>query len=243
MKKINYVFIAILGAIVLTSCEKEVEVTKEIQRISFETVELNENGWQNTFPNGLILSDVDFYNYLDPVYFSWSGFAVSNNTDKTTEGWGNQYSVYGNGGADASEKFGIVYDGWYEGAAYEHPFCKLPTGESYKFKGLWVNNATYAALSIKNGDGFAKKFIANDWFKIIITGYNVAGNKTGDVEFYLADFRNGKSFICSDWTFVDLTSLGKINKIGFTFDSTDKSVGVVNTPQYACIDNLVYFFE
>jgi len=231
-----------LSFIFLVSCQREIEV--EIQRISFENVMLNSNGYQNYFPDGLILSDVDFSNYFEnSSYTFWSGFSVSNNTDKTTEGMDNQYSVYGNGGVGGSEKFAIVYDGWYDGATFEKPFCKFPAGQEFKFKGLWINNATYVVLDVKNGSAFTKKFTDGDWFKIIITGYNSAGNKTAAVEFYLADFRNGKNFICSDWTFVNLSVLGKVNKLGFAFDSSDKGAYGVNTPQYACIDDVIYYVE
>ncbi|GHT58198.1 hypothetical protein FACS18945_3860 [Bacteroidia bacterium] len=241
MKRINYyLWIALAGAMVFfSSCEKD-EDRKEV-KISFEDVALNENGYQNSFPDGLILSDVDFYNYSDE--WSWSGFAVSNNTDSVTAGYGNQYSVFGASGANGSQKFAVAYDGWYEGASYETTYCQLPAGQAHQFKGLWVNNATVTALDMRNGSGFSKKFAAGDWFKIVITGFAENGTKTADAEFYLADFRNGKNFICNQWTFVDLSKLGKVNKLGFAFDSSDTGDYGVNTPKYACIDDIVYYTE
>ena len=246
MKKLNYyLWLALVGVVVsFSSCEKEVikEVEKEvlvereIQRISFEYVELNESGYQNNFPDGLILSDVNFYNYKDE--FSWEGFAVSRLTDKTTQGWENQYSVYGDKGADNSEKFAVAFAGFNETTN-----LKFLSGQEFLFKELKINNSAYAALTVKNGDAFAKKFESGDWFKIVITGLKANGDETGKIEFYLADFRNGKSYICQDWTKIDLTSLGKVNKLEFAFDSTDTGEWGINTPQYACIDNIIYYVE
>ncbi|MDR1698946.1 MAG: DUF4465 domain-containing protein [Prevotellaceae bacterium] len=247
-KKYFYVVaFAALSVFCFSSCGEEnerfteIEVTKEVQRISFERVALNADGYQNIFPDGLILSDVDFYNHSDA--FSWSGFAVSENTDKTTAGYDNEFSVFADGGVNNSQKFAIAYDGYYDGASYAKTECKLPQGQQVKFKGLWINSATITALSIKNGDAFAKKFEAGDWFKIIIVGFDGNGNKTAEKEFYLADFRDGKTFICNEWTFVDLSALGKVNKLEFAFDSTDKGTFGVNTPKYACIDDIIYYVD
>ena len=250
MKKLNYYLLAaIAGSIfVFTSCEKEKEVIKEvekevvvekeIQRISFESVKLDDSGYRIDFPDGLILSDVDFYNYFDAVWSSWEGFAVSKNTDQLTAGYGNQYSVYASSGANGSEKFAVAFAGFNQVTN-----CRFVGNQEFIFKSLMINNTTYAALSIKNGDDYSKKFESDDWFKIILTGFDAKGKQTGKVEFYLADFRNGKSFICQEWTMVDLAGLGKVNKIEFTFESTDNGEYGMNTPAYACMDDIVYYVE
>jgi hypothetical protein len=65
--------------------------------------------------------------------------------------------------------------------------------------------------------------VAGDWFKLIITGFlNKA--QTAVVEYYLADFRDGKSFLSNKWNKVDVSALGKVDKVVFTFDSSDKTV-------------------
>jgi hypothetical protein len=60
---------------------------------------------------------------------------------------------------------------------------------------------------------------------------------TGKVEFYLADFRNGKSLIVKDWTYVDLSSLKLVDRIKCTLTSSDNGDYGMNTPGYFCIDN------
>ena len=252
MKKLSfYLFTAIAGSVfVFTSCEKEVEVIKEVkkevivekdtevQRISFEGVQLNEYCYQNNFPDKLLLSDIDFYNYFDDYYFSWEGFAVSDNTDQLTAGYDNQYSVYAPNGANGSEKFAIAYSGFNEVTNLQ-----FVGGQEFNFKSLMINNTTLVALALKEGLFSASAFGEDDWFKIIITGVNAAGSETGKVEFYLADFRNGKSYICQEWTKVDLTKLDKVNRLEFTFESTDNGDWGMNTPGYACIDDIVYYVK
>jgi hypothetical protein len=255
MKKINFYLVSafVSSTFFFSSCEKDevikeievikevevpVEISKEVQRISFENVELNSEGFQNNFTDGLILSDVDFYNYFDEIYSSWEGLAVSNQTDKETAGYENEFSVYATGGANGSEKFGVVFAGFNETSN-----CKFLGNQEFQFKSLMINNSTYAVLEIQNGGSFSKKFEEGDWFKIIITGFKANGEEAGTVEFYLADFRDGKSYICQDWTSINLSSLGKVNKLEFTFDSTDISNWGINTPTYACIDDIIYMVE
>ncbi len=105
-----------------------------------------------------------------------------------------------------------------------------------------LTNSTYTYRTILNGNTFSKKFVTGDWFKVIITGYK-NGIQTGQVEYYLADFRNGKSFILKTWTSIELSGLGgEVDKVIFTFDSSDKGQWGINTPTYVCIDN-IYFTQ
>ena len=63
-----------------------------------------------------------------------------------------------------------------------------------RFESLMVTNTTYAALSMRDGDSFAKKFGGPsgndpDYFRLTITGKDSGGSTIGSVEFYLADYR------------------------------------------------------
>jgi len=241
MKKLNlYLWVALAGvAMFFSACEKDDEQKKEV-KISFENVALNEDGYQNDFPDGLILSDIDFYNhYENDPYTYWEGFAVSKNTDKITSGYANEFSVYASSGANGSEKFAIAYAGFNETTN-----CKFAANREFRFKSLMINNTTLTALALKEGLFAARAFEENDWLKIVITGFDAKGNETGKIEFYLADFRGGKSYICQEWTNVDLKNLGKANKLEFIFESTDNDpLYGMNTPSYACIDDIIYYAE
>lgn len=165
-----------------------------------------------------------------------SGWTYSNQTDTTTAGFGNQYSSYAGGGVLGSDNYGVAFLG-------------APTvtfANDNLVAGAYFTNTTYAALSMKNGDSFAKKFGGasgsdSDFFKLTITGHNRLGATTGSVDFYLADYRfanSSQDYIVKDWTFVDLSSLGSVSSLSFALASSDNSSFGMNTPAYFAMDNL-----
>ena len=99
----------------------------------------------------------------------------------------------------------------------------------------YFTNATYAYLSMRDGDAYAKQFGADDWFKVIVTGWN-ASAETGRVEVYLA--KDGA--ILKDWQKADLSGLGIVDKLSFSFASTDNGQWGMNTPAYFCMDALTF---
>ncbi len=224
---------AAAAMVTFSSCNKDDD--DDVTVIDFESIELPEEGYINN--KSLTLEGVTFYNNFNEQYSSWNGCSYSKLTDKETPGLGNQFSVYGDGGANKSQQFAVVngYD------KLDH--FKFGDGQTKTFRNVMVTNNTYAVLSMQNGDSFAKKFEAGDWFKVIFTGYDAAGEETGKVEFYLADFRDGKTYICTTWTEVNLESLGRVNKITVAFESTDNGQYGMNTPAYVCMDNLTYWNE
>ena len=136
-------------------------------------------------------------------------------------------------GALNSRHFGLVYSpGSFT--------CPATINGAYSIKSMMVTNSTYAYLDMKNGSVYSKKFVAGDWFKVIIKGFK-AKTPTSSVDVYLADFRNGKSEILKTWRKVDISALGQVDSVAFSFDSTDKDpVYGMNTPAYVCIDNIEF---
>ncbi len=172
-------------------------------------------------------------------FTAWSGFAYSTTTDTTTPGYLNQYSAYpGNGAGDA------VYAVGYAALGAAEVF--LPS-EGQTPVSVKIANTTYAALSMLQGDAFAKKFGGvsgddPDIFRLTITGRR--GEETvGQVQFFLADYRpvdNAQDKIVTGWETVDLSSLGSgITSLRFTLDSTDNGPFGMNTPGYFALDDLV----
>ena len=186
-----------------------------------------------TFPNEFSRSG--------PFTF-WNGWSYSNVTDNTTAGFGNQYSAFAGSGADGSANYGVSFGDFADNS------ITIPAGTS--FQSIDITNTTYAALSMQNGDGFAKQFggvTGNDpdFFRLIITGLSggSGGTMVGDVEFYLADYRfadNSLDYIVDDWTTVDLTSLVGADTLTFSYESSDVGTFGVNTPQFFAADNLVF---
>lgn len=177
------------------------------------------------------------YNGSFGGYWS-SGWAYSNMKDSTTAGSGNQYSVRSAVGYSNSTVYSIA-----QGDA-KLKFNASAVGK--QMAGFYVNNSTYAYLSMKNGDSYAKKFGGvsgndPDWFKLKIQKYFGGILSPNDsVTFYLADFRfaiNAQDYIVKNWQYVNLTSLGNVDSLKFTLTSSDNSGGYMNTPSYFCMDN------
>jgi hypothetical protein len=179
-------------------------------------------------------------NNYDSLYDSWDGFAYSNTVDTTTAGYGNQYSAIAGGGAGGSSIYAVGYQ----------PFSglwsmTLGSAENFSGRGIFVTNTTYAGLDMRDGSGFSKKFGGatgndTDWFKLTIQGWN-GGSSVGSADFYLADYRfsdNSRDYIVDSWAFVDLSSLGAVDKLTFGLTSSDNSFGYMNTPAYFALDNV-----
>lgn len=226
MKKSKLFLASLCLALIFVACTSEPDVKTVI--VDFENVKVNNQGISDStsFKSGnceFSLNDGQFWN---------GGIVCSSKQDSVTAGYENQYSAITAKGAASSLKYGVVYA--------PGSFVVLPTdGEIITINSIMLTNSTYAYKDMKFGSQFGKKFSTGDWFKVMITGYK-NGNTTGTVEYYLSDFRNGKNFLLRAWEKVDLNSLGSVDKVTFTFDSSDKSGGWLNTPSYVCIDNIEF---
>ena len=160
-----------------------------------------------------------------------SGFVVSNKDDVTTAGYMNPFSSFAAEGANGSEKF-AVYNNSTDSVKFKAPV---------DLESIMICNNTYAALSMKNGDDYAKKFAAGDFFKLKVNVYSELNTKLGTETFFLADFQNGKSLIVSDWTKCDLSSYSGVSYLKFEFESSDNGDWGMNTPAYFCLDNISYY--
>jgi len=169
------------------------------------------------------------------------GWSYSNVNDNTTAGFANQYAAITE--LDFSGSGNYVIGTALLGGA----FIEIPTG--YRADSLRVTNTTFSALSILNGDSFAKQFGGSsgddpDFFKVTFVGHSLPGGNgttTGSIDFFLADYRfddNDQDFVVDTWELLDLTSLGDARSIEISFDSSDIGEFGINTPAYVAIDNL-----
>ncbi len=169
----------------------------------------------------------------------WSGFAYSNTTDTTTAGFGNQVSAFAGGGAGGSANYAIAFAGAF------NPL-RLSFDSPTTLKRANLTNTTYAALSMRDGDSFAKRFGGvsgddPDYLLLTITGKDANDDDTGTVDFYLADFRfadNADDYILDSWAAVELSTLGAVTALEFTMTTTDVGQFGPNTPFYFAIDNI-----
>ncbi len=168
----------------------------------------------------------------------WDGWTYSNTTDTTTAGAANQYSAFTGGGL-ASANYGVAFIGYAAPPAIEFATPSLVSSASF-------TNTTYAALSMLDGDSFAKKFGGAsgndpDYFKLTIVGRDAASAVTGTVEVYLADYRfanNADDYLLRTWTAVDLSALGAVSRLEFGLASSDNGAFGMNTPAYFAMDDL-----
>jgi hypothetical protein len=191
-------------------------------------------------------------------YRAWDGWAYSNLTDATTPDYSNQCSAVAGGGAQGSAKYAVgYYAGDYFDQDFNYSFHDLATDlpQSEAIVGGYFTNTTYNYFTLKDGNAFARKFgrvvdpntheivsdtDAPDYFLLTITGKN-GNTQTGHVDFYLADYRfadHSQDYIVSDWQWVDLQSLGAVDRLEFTFTSSDFGSFGMNTPTYVAMDNL-----
>ena len=179
----------------------------------------------------------------------WNGWSYSRTSDVSTSGPGNQYSAYHlpeGGGAIGSTTYAIAFSGADAGGGIV-PQIELPIGATPL--SVEVTNTTYAALSMQNGDDFAKKFGGPtlndpDWFRLTVEGLTAAGSLVGAVDLFLADYRFASAdddFIRGAWARLDLTPLASpaTERLAFRLHSSDVGPFGMNTPAYVAIDNLI----
>ncbi len=211
--------------------------------IDFESFNLSEDQFINNPSDGVFsIEDIELPNNYDPMWDSWSDWAISSYTDTSTPGFGNQYSVISGSGNENSTTYGLAY------AAPQTSIHFSNQNEIYRFDGMYINNSTYAALSILNGDSFSKKFGGEsgndpDYYSISIKGFKDGQLSTDSILFYLADYRfedNNMDYIINEWTYLDLSSLGDQESLIFTVHSSDIGAFGINTPTYFCVDDIQY---
>ncbi len=228
--------VLVAALVVAVSCEKEEDQTITI---NFEDVVLPEEGFLGAedAEGAHEINNVSFMAMYNAEYGSSSGVIISSLTDTETAGFVNSYSAYAGSGANGSSKFAVINPPW----GNTEPIITFDgpvTVESVE-----VTNTTYTALSMRDGDAFAKKFTAEDedFFSVNFEGFDAGGNSAGTVTFYLADFRMGSNTgIVDSWQAVDLSSLGPVSSIGVTFESSDVGTYGINTPLYVAVDNISF---
>lgn len=228
------------------------DVITDSDTADFENLTLAPNSFWNKRSTKLTNQFRDSFATYNNAYsisaygdFWSSGFAISTQTDTTTSGYTNIYSCYAGKGAANSKTYAMAQNK----ASLNLSFRPTPIEYATRLKSINVTNATYAALSMKNGDAFAKKFGGtsgndSDFFMLTIKGfYKTTGTFLDSVNVYLADYRsadNSKDYIVKDWLEVNLRALGNSDSLVFVLSSSDNGQFGMNTPAFFAIDNLEY---
>ena len=200
------------------------------------------------------------HNILSEGYGSWcywsGGHAISNyNTGDIADygGFNTQLTVYKKGvsglsrtggGHNGSNNFAVHY-GYADNSGYGLGADALPAltfadGPERVIDHMYVTNTTYALNCYIDGNGLTAKIGPDDWVKLVATGYDTKGAKTGETVIYLC---NGPDNIVMDWTKWDLSGLGKVAKVTFNVTgSSDNGYGF-SQPAYFAYDDVAVRFE
>ena len=153
----------------------------------------------------------------------YAAFTVTNDTASTSTGSAEAYRS-ANGGAYEGSNFAVWNMNYYGADTISFAAQVVP--------GFFVNNTAYAATSMVNGDSFAKKFGAEDYFTLFCVGIK-DGAAVDTVAVELA--ADGEYI--AEWTYVDLSVLGEIDGLTFGMTSSDASEWGMNTPAYFAMAN------
>lgn len=180
---------------------------------------------------------------LNYAYGSWAywsgGAAVSNyHCDIANGGSNTQLSLPTETPAHSGDNFIVTY-GYSDGSQFatdSRPVFDFQDGVARQVKGLWITNNSYFLHSLTQGDGFNQSATDDTFIDVTFEGFDAAGISQGMVKYRIQD---GKKAL-TDWAYVDLSSLGKINtlKINYEFfKDQDNGYGFA-APAYLVIDDI-----
>lgn len=223
MKKIFFFAAAALMSTAMFA-DLQVATFEDIELAKADTVwqgaDAPELGWNN-WSSGIY----NFQSFYDNSYGDYyTSFTVSNQTANTYAGLQDAYHS-ASGGAYAGNNFAVWNMNYYG--------VDTVTFDAQVVPGFFINNTAYAVNSMCNGDGYAKKFGKEDWFKLTIDGYL---NDMGIDTQVTVDLAKDGKYI-NQWTWVDLSQFGEVDAFTFTLTSSDASEYGMNTPAYFCMDN------
>lgn len=174
-----------------------------------------------------------FNNGAWPAYNYWYGYSLSNETATNYASLADQWHSAVGEGHNGSSNFCISFP--------EGQFIEITnSADGDVLKGAYVSNNAYAYNGMAVGDGFATAFSQGSWFKLTAVGFDADDEETARVDFYLADYRSENAldhYILDTWQWMDLRSLGKVVKVRFLLDGSDKSQYGLNTAAYFALDD------
>ncbi len=174
-----------------------------------------------------------FNNGAWPSYNYWYGYSLSNETATSYTALTDQWHSAVGEGHNGSSNFCISFP--------EGQFIEITnSADGDVLKGAYVSNTAYAYNGMAVGDGFATAFSQDSWFKLTAVGFDADDEETARLDFYLADYRSTNAldhYILDTWQWMDLRPLGKVAKVRFLLDGSDKGQYGLNTAAYFALDD------
>ena len=186
--------------------------------------------------------------------YYWDGFTPAIGGDQTdygqsgaSDGWTVNYGGCMAGGGcvlnrdgsmtvDPAQPYFVAYYANFWGfPTNEVKFIDMNGNEEFEPAGVYVCNHPWPYYGCVHGDGMGRAFEEGDYFELTAVG--VAANGTEKrVSINLIEFTDGELKALNDWTFFDLSSLGKVTSVYFELNSTDSGSYGMNTAAYFCMD-------
>ena len=157
--------VLLVGTGVFAQSSSSEKTADDVIVSDFENLAIEpESYWNGADGSGGVTSGlVQFYNSYNADWGTWADWACSNTSDTVTAGYTNQFSAITGSGFDTLSSGGSNYGVGYISSDWA-TFQAIPLPITFSdnaphvVNGLYVTNSTYAALSMENGDDFAKKF-------------------------------------------------------------------------------------
>ncbi|MCM1369461.1 MAG: DUF4465 domain-containing protein [Candidatus Amulumruptor caecigallinarius] len=256
-KSILLLSAALIATFQASSAEQIItlDLTKSTTPLQFNA----ENGsWTGTYDDDAESIESQCFSFVHNAmgdYDTWWGFTASNSADNKqyANALEHQWSNMAKGGIKLADDGSVALDEYgapvvsaevpYIVGYYNVYMGRRPNdvvfndGKTYEPQGVYINLNSYAYYAVEVGDSFTTPFHNDDSFTLKIHGVSPDETET-ELSVSLASFTNGDFTINRGWKYVDLTSLGKVNEIYFTMESTDTGAYGMNTPGYFCLDKL-----
>ncbi len=163
----------------------------------------------------------------------WSGFSYTNSTSTSFDRnnySAEQYNSAVGSGVDNSKNYGVAYG--------SSTLTVNNQEEGEEIAGFYITNTANTILCVNEGAGFGddKPFAKGDFVKLTATADN---GKT--LDYYLADYRSDnpkEHYALKTWAYLDLSSLGKVKNVKFSFSSSRNNQWGNLMPAYFCLDNV-----
>ena len=186
--------------------------------------------------------------------YYWDGFTPAIGGDQTdygqsgaSDGWTVNYGGCMAGGGcvlnrdgsvtvDPAQPYFVAYYANFWGfPTNEVKFIDMDGNEEFEPAGVYVCNHPWPYYGCVHGDGMGRAFEEGDYFELTAVGVAADGTEKR-VSINLIEFTDGELKALNDWTFFDLTSLGKVTSVYFELNSTDSGAYGMNTAAYFCMD-------
>lgn len=224
---------------------------QSIYHTDFEDLKLEKDSiWdapnnETEFESGEIIFNVSG----KPDYIEeWFGFTYSNLTGTKTDVNKTYFSAYNKSTAIGDTIFALLK----QDSILSPTNITFKDNKAHKLKSFAVNNSFGTSTAMREGTYVndtietSKRFGGTngddkDYFILRAVGYkdDIA---TVNLNIFLADYRsddNRQNYILREWTTIPLDTLGFVDRIELTLDSSDKTEdGKLRTPATVCIDDI-----